>query len=70
MAKTDYTALDEHILDSIGRGNHRFVDIHLSGHNRGSFTERQTDRRLQALRKQGKIQYNHKQGWTLVKGAA
>ena len=69
MEKTDYTDLDRHILNSIGRGNRRFVDIHLSGHSGKQFTERQTDRRLQALRKKGKIQFNSKVGWTLVEGA-
>jgi hypothetical protein len=68
MEKKDYSALDAHILKSIGAGNSRFADIHLSGHSGQEFTERETDRRLQALRKKGLIEFLPRGiGWKLAK---
>ena len=70
MEKKDYSELDAHILKSIGEGNNTFAKIHLSGHSGKEYTERETDRRLQALRKKGLIEFTKRGvGWTLPKKA-
>lgn len=71
---TGYDELDKAILASIERGNRQFYLIHASVEK---LTEphalkhhfRVTDRRLQALRKRGLIEYGHGE-WSLTPPAA
>ena len=71
--KNDYTALDAAILERIKQG-HTFasqIEGGAAAKEAGPFTTarmpefRVIDRRLQALRKAGRIAYSHKAGWGL-----
>jgi hypothetical protein len=72
--KHDYSALDAAILARINRGHTFASDIEggLVWQEARSFTSQNTpmfriiDRRLQALRKAGRIAYSHKTGWAIV----
>lgn len=67
MIKNDYTELDKAVLASVKKGNNRFMKIQ-GGINRDarvSWNDRTIDRRLQTLRKKGKLVYAAKTGWTI-----
>lgn len=68
MAAADYTALDADILKAIEAGARTFAAI--QGHARTSIGTtrafRDIDRRLQALRKRGLIEWSRAGGWQFV----
>lgn len=77
MKKPDYTVLDESILFEIGQGADNFTDLSIRCNTLAekyctnqavSVTPgwRVVDRRLQALRKAGKIAYTPADGWRLL----
>ena len=68
---SDYTEFDAKLLARIQRGNVTFVGIDHHMRNDamrlvkpGHDAFRVTDRRLQALRKKGLIQFSRKTGWS------
>lgn len=79
MAAKDYTALDAEILKRISAFGPVTFHVVLNWPSVAKAAEaipdkapawRVVDRRLQALRKAGKIRYARKpEGWTIVKGA-
>ncbi len=55
--------IEERIIKAISRGPKKFFEIH---HHVGfNVNFRHVDRRLQVLRKSGKIKFEHGKGWTL-----
>lgn len=75
MTTNAYSELDAEILKAISSGRVRFFSISAAVmefaralvENDDDTAWRFVDRRLQALRKAGKIAYNAKTGWSLVK---
>lgn len=70
MIKPDYTDLDKAIMVAIETGHHTFLEIHAARVCRDESGQmrhfRMIDRRLQALRRAGKIAYTGAQGWRLM----
>lgn len=65
--KNNHTELDGHILKAVGKGKNRFMKIQ-AGIPRSAdvlWNDRLIDRRLQTLRKKGKLVYAAKTGWTI-----
>ena len=77
MTKThDYTKLDAAIIAEIKGGATRFIDLNRKGpvleeaRKVNSYEwDRAIDRRLQALRKAGRINHSHRNGWQIGEGA-
>lgn len=73
MATPDYSILDAEILVQIGRNNRFFAGLvsALESSAKSVMTDakaepfRVIDRRLQALRKKGKLSFDTKTGWRL-----
>ena len=82
MNKPDYTKLDSAIIEAIRGGKHDFTSLgsvvraisepiaQQSPGRYGPEPWRIVDRRLQALRKAGKIAYTRSAGWRLVADAS
>lgn len=74
-SKKDYSKLDAAILAQIAGGNckarglNSALDDLAREADRDSEEFRVIDRRLQALRKKGKIEFDTKNGWSLKGGA-
>lgn len=77
MSKPDYAAFDAELLRLIARGFNNFTALHTPEIRKlaqrftsySSDTSRVIDRRLQALRKAGKITYSHHGGWAIKEPA-
>lgn len=63
--KRDYTKIDARIVEAIECGKLEFFQIHQSCDVLANESFRVIDRRLQALRKEGKITFSHKMGWSV-----
>ena len=67
MNQTRNEKLDAAILKGVGKGKNRFMKIQASIPRDADFlwNDRSVDRRLQVLRKKGKLAYAAKTGWTI-----
>lgn len=68
---TDYTKFDAALLGKVKAGYRWFSEIHrgplaVMAREIGEEDFRITDRRLQALRKAGKLTFDRKAGWRVV----
>lgn len=79
MTRPDYTEFDAELVRLIGSGSRVFSALCSSTKLRelarpfvspSGAEDRIIDRRLQALRKAGRIHYGTRTGWRLIKGAA
>lgn len=79
MTRPDYTAFDAELVRLIGSGRREFAALCSNTNlcelarpfvSPSSAEDRIIDRRLQALRKAGRIHYGTRTGWHLIKGAA
>lgn len=74
-SKKDYSKLDAAILAQIAGGNCKAMGLNAAlddlarEADRDSEEFRVIDRRLQALRKKGKIEFDTKKGWSMKGGA-
>jgi hypothetical protein len=70
--QNDYSDLDSHITEAISAGADTFCAIHTKARADGRFNHyglrlyRAIDRRMQALRKRGVIEFNKKR-WSLAR---
>lgn len=66
-AKVDYAALDKKLLRAIASGKCKFAAICLAvGVEPHADEFREVDRRLQALKKRGLIEYKRGSGWGVL----
>lgn len=79
MTRPDYTEFDAELVRLIGSGrrkfaalcsNTRLLELARPLASPSGAEDRIIDRRLQALRKAGRIHYGTRTGWRLIKGAA
>lgn len=79
MTRPDYTEFDAELVCLIGSGsrvfsalcsNTRLLELARPLVSQSGAEDRIIDRRLQALRKAGRIHYGTRTGWRLIKGAA
>ena len=79
MTRPDYTEFDAELVRLIGSGSRVFSALSSNTKLRelarpfvspSGAEDRIIDRRLQALRKAGRIHYGTRTGWSLIKGAA
>jgi len=79
MTRPDYTEFDAELVRLIGSGsrafsalcsNTRLLELARPFVSQSGAEDRIIDRRLQALRKAGRIHYGTRTGWRLIKGAA
>ena len=77
--KQDYTRLDAEIIEQISKGKSNFTSIYIAVSmtvarmieptSKKSDDWRVVDRRLQSLRKAGRISYSGRGGWVIGKDA-
>ena len=79
MTRPDYTEFDAELVRLIGSGNRVFsalcsntklLELARPFVSPSGEEDRLIDRRLQALRKAGRIHYGTRTGWRLIKGSA
>jgi hypothetical protein len=70
MKPEEYTTFDYDIVEAVKSGATRFHQIDARLSRSREFHWRLLDRRLQSLRKAGRLDFNQKTGWSVRNGEA